>query len=175
MRRNTSPQKVRATQYYKKYERLIYKVVHSYQRTTGEPFEDLLLAGYEGFVAACRNHDPEKGAFSTCAWTYMSNALNDWLNAQMRQQAEETQDVQNSVHYSLAPETSALFQDRVEQLGQEAQKICQVLFALPDDSKPENRTRLKEILRTEGMSWPKIWRGMRELREFCRTEGQENL
>jgi len=163
MQRSNSPQKISATQYLNQYQNLICKIAWSYQKTTGTPFEDLLSEAYLGFMNACNSYNPEKGVFTTHAWYCIRNVLNDLLRNSRRWVSHTP----NNPTTENNPELLFLCKETIcEELKEDAQNIVSILFSIPDEKKPENKTELKKELRNKGMSWPKIWRGMKELREF---------
>ena len=160
--------KAHATQYLNKYDTLLHHIVHSYQRTTGQDFDDLLSAGYEGFLKACHKYDRGRGAkFITFAVICIKNSINEYLRKNTSKIEVLTEVEIEKISGAVTAEDKTLFQNRLQQLSREAQDILKILFALPDNNKPENRTELKKRCRTAGQSWPDIWRGMQELRTFC--------
>jgi len=164
-----TPEKMKATQLLEEHQKLIYKIAWSYHATTGLPFEELLSDSYIGFMHACQTYTPEKGKFTTCAWDCINSHLKNILKRK-KQKADELSILRTTPPQSVDmnnPEELCIIRDSISKgLGEHAKTVAYTLFTLPDEQKPENRTRLKNELRNNGMSWPKIWEGMRELREF---------
>jgi len=164
-----TPEKMKATQLLKEHQKLIYKIAWSYHTTTGVSFEELLSDSYIGFMHACQTYAPEKGKFTTYTWVCINNHLKTILKRK-KQKTDELFILETTPYQSIDinnPEELCIIRDSIfKELGEHAKTVAYTLFTLPDEQKPENRTRLKNELHNNGISWPKIWEGMRELREF---------
>jgi DNA-directed RNA polymerase specialized sigma24 family protein len=161
--------KFQATQLLKEHQNLLYKIAWSYHKTTGVAFSELLSECYLGFAHACQTYAPEKGKFSTWVWHNATHTLNAMWGKKRKERANEVpMDATNlNRKASNNPEHICIARDTIfSELNKEAQTIAYLLFTIPDEQKPSNRTELKNQLRNEGMSWPQIWRGMKELKQF---------
>lgn len=60
---------------YQNYEKLIYKKAHSFNATTGVPFDDLVAEGNLIFCEACMAYQNGRAAFSTYLWKRLDKGL----------------------------------------------------------------------------------------------------
>lgn len=163
MQRKNTAKKIKATQYLDQYQNLIHQMAWSYRKTTGTPFEELLSEAYIGFMKAYDSHDPERGKFTTHCWYCVRNTLNNFLANSKKWVSKNP----NNPTTENNPELLFLCKETIcDELKEDAKNIVSILFSIPDEEKPENKTQLKNELRKRDMSWPKIWRGMKELRQF---------
>lgn len=167
---------------FKKHERLIHKRAWDFYHSTGVPYEELLSEGYLCFCMTARKYRPEKGAFSTFLWTCLTHSFSDfcsrWRNIG---RDEDLPPIVVCSEYSQCnnPSSSLIFTQSLSTLSEEACHIVHLVINspkeflrdLPSYTTPRAiRGGLFRHLRRKGWSWPRIWGGLRELKEAFGAE-----
>jgi hypothetical protein len=65
-------------------QRLLFKIVHKFQRFHGGDFDELMCEANYHYVRALQNYDPEKARFSTWCTIKVLNGLKDYHSRQAR-------------------------------------------------------------------------------------------
>lgn len=166
-----------------KFRRLIFQQAWKYHRRSGVPYEEILSEGYLCFCEALNRYQPERGAFSTFLWTSLSNSLNDFISRWHKLTRDEslpTHVICSEGSHCTLPDNQLHYQDLYKSLSSEAQAIIDIVINSPQDflhNLPSTKHQLtpKSVrgalfrhLRRQAWSWPRIWKGMREIKEVIR-------
>ena len=161
---------------YENYEKLIYKLAHSWE-SPSVCFDDLLSTGNETFVIASQKFNPNNGnKFSTYLYSAVSNAMNDLATEAISKSQIETEIPTGlSTNSGTSPEHMAIFKSWVDGLSSEAQFILDTVWNTPIEivqwAREESynpKTTLKLVsryLRDLGWTWAIIREGFLEIRE----------
>ena len=143
---------------------LIRRIAWSYSYTTGLDINDLFSVAAIGYTKALNTFNSEKSCFSTWAWINMRQELNNHL-AGMRSDPHAPRDYEE-----VGPEEVTSFKEMLNSMGKEAREVCEIVFETPHEfiiqGRPKlSQGRLRDALRERGWSWPRIRKGMREVKQ----------
>ena len=145
---------------------LIRKIAWKYQKVSREPYKDLFQEGYLGYVHAKDTYDPNRGAFSTHAWTCVANSIKDYLKAMERKNALLNPIEDLAILNAEIPRT-----DFFDSLPEESLEIAKMVLSAPKDfvvrSQKEVKEKLVNILSSQGWPLEKIWYGLYQLNRAC--------
>jgi len=158
----------------------IRKLAHSFHRTTGLPYEDLFSEACMAYVKARRSYKQNRSKFITYLYHVCRRELIDYSAFSARYteyiKVEELPIPPQQLIDQLTPERHMMVKDMIEQLGDEARAIVQMILSAPQEylgngSPKRARGGLIKKLRSMGWSWPKIWGAFTEIKlalnEIC--------
>ena len=148
---------------------LIRKIAWSFHKTTGIEYDELFSEACLAYVREKQNHDPVKSEFSTFIWNICRNHLITYCQEQYREKHARIPEDFEPGSKTTSTEETVFFLDTIENLSQEAQTICQMIFESPTEYLSLNRPKfargyLKDKLRKMGWTWESIWDGFREIK-----------
>lgn len=164
------------------YISLAQKLAWSFHKTTGLEFEEILSTAYLAFTYAKMSFDPTKGSFSTYLYyTIMSNVIDHCKqkhdpthdgkprdNANNKSNLWEAGFLLSELIDYRDPEKMYLFKEALNNMSNEAKSICSMVLDSPTDfidNRPKlARGKVYRKLREVGWSWPKIWKGFKEIK-----------
>jgi len=159
---------------------LICKLVWSYNRLTGIDYDELFSEACLGYAEALVLYNPESNTkFSTFCWSVIRNKLRIYIRKQKKtQQQIPFSDLSEDTIFALftknqafveSEEEPASFDDFLKTLNNDARFIAELVVekhnTFPQD-KPAYHLRqyVRDALRNEGWSWPRIWKGIKSLK-----------
>ena len=147
-----------------------HSLAWSFCRTTGIDFEELKSEALLALCIAVDNYDPSRGKLSTCVHHYVTRALCDFVKDQRENVCEEYEEMAKSIN----TENTAVFRHLMNNLGEEARLIADIIFSGPaeimriaaDTSYYSIKGKIKEFLASKGIKKIRIDEAFEELRNL---------
>ena len=147
-----------------------HSLAWSFCRTTGIDFEELKSEALLALCIAVDNYDPSRGKLSTCVHHYVTRALCDFVKDQRENVCEEYEEMAKSIN----TENTAVFRHLMNNLGEEARLIADIIFSGPaeimgiaaDTSYYSIKGKIKEFLVGKGIKKCRIDEAFEELRNL---------
>lgn len=158
-------------------ENMINKLAASFNATTGIDFKELKSEANLAYCEALLSYQEDKGT-QLSTWTYrcVKNALINFCKKEQKHQrvnnidfyldsadADETPYIVPDALLVTDPEPWEVMQQQFQGI---ARKVVDVVLELDHYSGTgkDMRGQVVEDLRAEGLSWPKVWGGIREVK-----------
>jgi len=142
---------------------LIRQITWSFHRTTGLEWDDLFQEAALGYLEALKSYDPEKGKLTTYAWYCITSRLKNYIKLELKYSDSIISIEEAEIH-----KLPTLSHSLLDQISQEGQKIADVILSCPeefDGETPKNaKIKAAKKLRNTGISWIRIWIGVRDLK-----------
>jgi DNA-directed RNA polymerase specialized sigma24 family protein len=168
---------MQATAAFEDVERMLHGIVHNAVKRYNLDHSITLSEAFYGFLQAFDTYSPDKGAFTTWAWTKASRRILDLV----RKRAEDlkkppvTTDIDLDLIFKEHPQKFNL-EDWLEDLTPDANYVAKLVFYIPSDIKaslvqlrsdsPANwRFAIREFLSDQEWSDERIKMAFREIKE----------
>ena len=156
---------------YRDVEKLIYNVIHLFQRRFGGDFYELLSEANMAYLLALQSYRKDGGAsFSTWTQTKVWYRLMDWLRGKMRQRRTEALDED-----MFERKSEFSFEDFVAGLSPDARLVMRLTINTPTEilcvavemgGEPRNfKEATREFLRELGWANSRILESFEEIRK----------
>ena len=161
---------------YENYKLLIYKKAHSFNITTGVPFDDLVAEGNLIFCEACKDYQNERAAFSTYLWKRLDKGLYNYTKSinkhvgivEMSVDENPTtvpcKKFESFTDFLLLKESLS---DKAFQIVSAVTDNPHMIFDLDNFGKPKKArgSIFRHLRKKEGWSWAVIWKAFDEVKE----------
>ena len=138
-------------------EKLIQKIAHSFEATTGLPYDDLLQEASLAYLEALKTYDESRGRITTHLWHCVSNRLKTYIK-QENVELVSIEDYEQSF-------TPLPFWER---LSKDAMTVAKVVLDYPlvflELGKTNSPNKIKEIFTERGWDKEKIKFALFELK-----------
>lgn len=149
------------------YMDMMRRIAWSFHRTTGLPFDDLFSNACVTFVRYKDRCDSKKGKASTLLWNAIKQDLICYCEEQQRKAfTVNGEDLEPLLPAPYGPEEDLSFKETLDSLSDEAKQVVEMIFASPQEFLEAGAkvTSVKNKLREQNWSWPKIGRTIREIK-----------
>lgn len=170
---------------YENYKRLIYKKAHSFNITTGIPFDDLVAEGNLIFCEACKDYQEGRAAFSTYLWKRLDKGLYNYTKSInkhtyvngtfiaidiINEDGENTPPVLPCNKFGSYTDFLLLkesLSDKAFQIVSAVTDNPHMIFNLVDFGKPKKArgSIYRHLHKNEGWSWAVIWKAFDEVKK----------
>ena len=154
-----------------KYQDLIYKLAHRFEKTSGLEFEDLVGWGNLKFVECQRNYDPMLSSFGTYLYIQVTGIFTAMSQKELRYQSYKSESTEPVISNSN-PEQETIFRDLLGRLSKDAKKVVKIIFETPIEivdlfpkEKVNSQFRIHIYLRQQGWEWLRIMNAFEEIQE----------
>ena len=121
---------------YEDYKKMIMKIAHSYNKTTGMNVEDLISEGNLVFVERLKNFDPEKSKFSTFLYESINARFKNLNKRQHLQKYDGVKvevDMANKQESGDNIENNCILKNSIEILSKDAKMVVSIVLNAPAD------------------------------------------
>jgi RNA polymerase sigma factor (sigma-70 family) len=151
------------------HQKLIFSRAHSFHRTTGVDYDDLVSEGYLIFCMAYRKFDPARGGkFSTFLYHCLNSKLYNYVRDLRRKRMETV-----TIQPDMASYSYGNFPILLASLSREARYVAEVFLYSPVEvlrltgTETVNgiKVKLRKHLREQGWTWVKIHKTFKGIKE----------
>jgi len=153
------------------------KLAWSFNRLTGIEYAELFSEACLGYAEALKDFDPTKNTqFSSFAWVYIRNRLRVYAKKE-RKYAQQINfstlslnDEEMIENLFSIEEKQRTYIELLQSMSTDAREIAELIIQRKRDL-PTNippywiRRTIRDMLREQGWSWPRIWGGIRLLKK----------
>ncbi len=146
---------------------LIREIAWSFHRSTKIDYNELFCEASLHYCEALRTYNPSKGKLSVWAYKIMNNHLIYFTKKEKHHNipSSETVDAELVLNNDNIP-----FADFLENLPEDGVEIIKIILDSIEEFETDGPTKnprhkVKVLLRDAGWKYPKIWDGMRNLKQ----------
>jgi len=147
---------------------LVRKVAWSFTKSTGQEFDELFSEAVLAYIEAVQSYNPEKAKLSTWVTQTMTNQLITYC-AKEKIYTNFPEFFEDTISGQENQERKYLFKEWIQNLPRDLQLICKIIFETPNEilagSPKASRSKLVKKLREQEWSWPRIWKGVRDMKK----------
>lgn len=155
---------VDATEAYPKMEKLLWNLVHQYQRSFGGDLEELISQARLCFTEAVTTWDPHKGALITHVYNRVYYGLRTHARA-LYKQGGFAKTTPTADPLTVQAKTSFDWQGFLGEVSDQAKEVAQVAVDLSAGGKPAKPEAVAALLAEAGWAAAEILKCFRELRD----------
>jgi RNA polymerase sigma factor (sigma-70 family) len=154
------------------------KLAWSFNRLTGIEYAELFGEACLGYAEALKDFDPSKDTqFSSFAWIYIRNRLRVYVKREIKYSRQinfstlfiENDELADNL-FPVNDEEKETYEELLQVMTKDAKEIAKLIVQkkqeLPTNIPPYwVRKTIRDMLREQGWSWPRIWEGIRGLKK----------
>jgi len=149
---------------WEQYELMVYKYCHSFNKSTGIAFDDLLGVAKVKFMKIYNKYsDREINEIGKILYKSIKNELIDYIKSEFKNRNEELPEDYKLSDYTVFEVMR--FDSLKGELSKESKEVVEYVIK----ENISNRTEVTKVLRNKGYSYPTIWNCIKEIKKVLRN------